>query len=158
MRGTDNFKVGSADAREVPASAESPAIIVNGTGGALFHKNAPDVDSGDSELANGASVTVEVPTWIISASATRVYVLHPERVRVEDVIATDDLTVGDDATIGGDLEVDGDLNHDGTKVGFFATAPAARPEVAKDEGETKKATAAELQEALETLGLIEQAA
>lgn len=152
MRSTDNFKVGSADAKEVPASAESPAIIVNGTGGALFHKNAPDVDSGDSELANGESVTVEVPTWIVSASATRVYVLYPDRVRVEDVIATDDLTVTDDVTIGGDL------NHDGDKAGFFATAPAARPEVAKDEGEEKKATVAELQEALETLGLIEQEA
>jgi hypothetical protein len=57
-----------------------------------------------------------------------------------------------DLVITGGLEIDGDLNHDGSKVGFYGTAPAAKPTVTGSRG--GNAALQPLLTALATLGLI----
>jgi hypothetical protein len=152
IKSYDTFVVGKVFARQIAANPERQAKIVNMTGGKLFYKNEADVDTGDTELANGASVTTEETLWIISETQTKVLVEHLDGLTVQD------FTVNDKTAVIGELEVDGVINHDGAKVGFCGAAPVAPPEVAKEEGEEKKATVAELQEALEALGLIEEEA
>lgn len=141
----------------VYADAQHPAEVLNAAGDALFRKATEDVDSGDTELAPGASVQLTDSQWFVSAGSSEVTVRELKVGEFEDVTAADDLTVRDDVLVGdalvveGEAELNGDLNHDGGKAGFFGTAPAARPK--------KKApaevSAKELAEALETLGLLE---
>ena len=69
------FNVDHTVAKSVSASASDPAQVVNLSGGTLYYKNAADVDSGDSSLANGASVTVTAPNWIVGVSGAPVKVL-----------------------------------------------------------------------------------
>jgi len=148
----------------IAASAETPKEVRNLAGGKVYHKAEPDVDSGDTELAEGGTVQITEGKYFVAASVSEIGVKELKTSTVEDLTTVDDLTVGDDLSVAGDATVtgtanlDGTIDHDGAKVGFFATAPAARPKVAKKEGEEKKATVAELQEALETLGLIEEEA
>lgn len=53
---------------------------------------------------------------------------------------------------GGEMEIDGDLNHDGTNVGFYGTAPGAKPTITGSRG--GNAALASLLTALAGLGLI----
>lgn len=102
---TDSFTVGAVNAVLVAADAENQKKISNGSGGELFYKNASDVDTGDTGLAVGASVTTEENLWIISETQSKVYVQHVEGKTVQDLTTTDDVTVGDDAEVKGKLTV-----------------------------------------------------
>lgn len=145
----------------VPADAEHPVQIINAAGGDLFHKAAPDVDTGDVKLETGESVTTTDGLFLISDVTCEIVVREIEVVTVQDVVAAgdvtagDDLTVGDDATIGdklvvnGEAELNGDLNHDGAKVGFFGKAPVAPSQVKK-----AALTANELATELAKMGLV----
>lgn len=150
--------------RYIHASPQFPVEVVHTAGGVVYHKNKDDVDSGDTELAEAGTVQITEGTFFIAATTATVTVRELTAKTYEDVTSVDDMTVGDDLTVSGDATVtgtanlDGTVDHDGAKAGFFGTAPAERPTVAKKEGEEKKATVAELQEALETLGLIEEEA
>lgn len=130
----------------IAADSEHPMEIHNAAGAAIFHKNAADVDTGDTELAVGSTLEITEGTYFISAASAEINVREVDSKTIDA-----DLTVGDKLTVGGELEANGDLNHDGAKAGFFGTAPAARPK--------KKApaeiSAKELAEGLETLGLLE---
>jgi hypothetical protein len=148
-------------------SAQSPVEVLNAAGAALFYKEADDVDSGDTELAAGASVQITSGQYFISASTSEIVVRELKTEAVEDLTVADDLAVTDDLTVGGDaavtgavsvtgkttakgeLEVDGDLNHDGTKVGFMGSAPVAASTVKKAE-----LTANELATELAKMGLV----
>lgn len=136
-------------------SANQPVTVRNAAGAAAFHKASDDVDSGDTELAAGATVTLTDGQYFISASSTEIVVTELKIGAFEDVAVADDLTVGGDAaiignaTVTGNVEIDGELNHDGAKVGFFGIAPAARPEVKKAE-----LTANELATELAKLGIV----
>lgn len=61
-------------AKSIAASDVDPATIINVSGGTLYYKNAEDVDSGDSSLANGASVEVTSPNWVIGSAVAPVKV------------------------------------------------------------------------------------
>lgn len=142
----------------INASPEFPQEVHNVAGNVVFHKNAADVDSGDTELGEGESVQITEGRYFISTTTSTVVVRELTAKTFEDVATVDDLTVGDKLTVVGEAELDGALNHDGTKAGFLGAAPVAVQEVAKEEGEEKKATVAELQEALEAFGLIKEEA
>lgn len=139
------------------ADAQHPQEVLNAAGSALFRKASEDVDSGDTELAAGASVQLTDSQWFISAGSSEVVVRELKAGDFEDVTAADDLVSGDDATVGdklivnGEAELNGDLNHDGAKAGFFGAAPVAKPNVKP----AAEVNAKELCEALEKLGLIE---
>lgn len=62
-------------AKSVAASEEDPATICNVSGGTLYYKNASDVDTNDSSLANGANVEVSEPNWIVAAANLPVKVM-----------------------------------------------------------------------------------
>lgn len=109
------FNVDHVAAKSVSASASDPAQIVNLSGGTLYYKNAADVDSGDSSLANGASVTVTAPNWVIGVSGAPVKVLV---LRNED---------RGDIGVQAGANIVGALNHDGSTVGLYGVTPAARP-------------------------------
>jgi len=129
----------------IAADPSEPKELHNLGGDAAFYKVAPDVDSGDTELAEGATAEITAGVYVLSTSKTELGVRALENVDVAD-----DLTVSGKVTARGEVEVDGDLNHDGAKAGFFGVAPAARPEVKKEE-----LTAGELALALEELGLVD---
>jgi hypothetical protein len=143
-------------ARFINASPEFPMEVLNAAGGAIFHKNAADVDSGDTELASGSTVQITEGTWFVSTTSAEGVFRELKTVHVEDSIVGDDLTVADDATIGdklvvgGEAELNGDLNHDGAKVGFIGAAPVAAQAVKP----AAEVTAKELCEALEKFGLV----
>lgn len=139
----DLFSVDKFNAYAVSADPINQKRLTNVGGGKLFYKTASDVDTGDTELAVGASVTLEATNWIISESTSRVLVVP----KIGEVVQ--DLTVNDKAYVVGELEVDGDFNHDGSKVGVFGVAPATRPEVKKS-----ALTANELATALATMGIV----
>lgn len=156
--------VGSEAPIYIAADASEPKEVTNTAGGTVYHKAAHDVDSGDTALTKGSSVELTAGAYFISASKSELRVRELDNQDVGDnMTVAGDLAVAGDATVtgaatvdgkfhaAGEAEIDGDINHDGTKVGFFGTAPQARPK--------KKApaevTAKELAEALETLGLLE---
>lgn len=95
----DNFTVGKITAKLINASPENQAKIVNAHGGKLFYKTAPDVDTGDTEVAVGSSVTVEQIVWIISESQSKVAVEHLTGSTVQDLTVSDALTVSGSASI-----------------------------------------------------------
>ena len=96
-------------AKSVAASAKDPATISNVSGGTLYYKNAADVDTGDSTLANGASVEVSEPNWVVAASGAPVKVQILRNADRDDTRTT------------------GKFAHSGTTVGFYGVTPAARP-------------------------------
>jgi hypothetical protein len=140
----------------IDASPEFPKEVLNAAGGVIFHKNAKDVDSGDTELASGSTVQITEGMWFVSTTSAEGVFRELKTGRFEDGVVTDDLTVGDDATIGdklvvnGEAELNGDLNHDGAKVGFIGAAPVAAQAVKP----AAEVTAKELCEALEKFGLV----
>ena len=141
----------------VAADPSEPKEILNLAGAKAFYKTASDVDSGDTELAAGASVTITAGTYFVSASHSEIGVRELDNLIVEDnltVAGTGTVvgaaTIGGKLTADGEAELNGDLNHDGTKVGFFGTAPAAQPDLKP----AAEVTTKELGEALVTLGLI----
>jgi hypothetical protein len=89
VKSYDTFSVGKVDAVEIVADPERQAKITNMTGGKLFYKNAADVDTGDTELANGKSVTTEETLFVISETQTKVLVEHLEGLTVQDLTVTD---------------------------------------------------------------------
>lgn len=141
----------------INASAEFPVEVLNAAGGKLFFKNEKDVDSGDTELASGATVQITEGTFFVSTTSAEGVFRELKTGRFEDGVFTDDLTVADDATIGdklvvnGEVELNGDLNHDGAKIGFFGAAPVAKKNVKP----AAEVSAKELYEALEAYGLLE---
>lgn len=73
---TDIFNVSKTVAKEVSAMPERQAKIIAASE-AIYYKNASDVDSGDTELAKGSSVTTEETLWIISkGTESKVFVEH----------------------------------------------------------------------------------
>jgi hypothetical protein len=62
-------------ALQVTATSRDPATIINGSGGTLYYKNASDVDTGDSSLANDASVEVTAQNWVVAATGAPVKVI-----------------------------------------------------------------------------------
>lgn len=143
IKSYDSFTVGKVDAVQITATPERQAKIHKTEGGKVFYKTAADVDTEDTEIAAGTPVTVEGTVWVISESATKLLVEHPEGLTQQDV------TVNDKLQVEGEAELNGDINHDGSKVGFFGVAPAARPEVKKAE-----LTANELATELAKLGIV----
>jgi len=141
----------------IDASAEFPKEVLNAAGGDIFHKNAEDVDSGDTKLAVGETVVITEGTWFVSTTSAEGVFRELKIGRFQDVAAAGDITAGDDVTVGdklivnGEAELNGDLNHDGAKVGFFGTAPVAR----KNLKPAAEVTAKEIAEALEAYGLTE---
>lgn len=136
----------------IAADPGEPKEVLNLAGAKCFYKNAADVDSGDTELAEGATVTITEGMYFVSASSTELGVRQLENVDIRDNLSVAGTgTVTGKLTAKGEVEIDGDLNHDGSKVGFYGTAPVAKPNV-KPKAEV---SAAELCEALEKLGLIE---
>lgn len=139
----EQFRLGKT-ARLINASPTYQATITNGSGGKIFYKTSEDVGTGDTEIAVGASVTVENIVWVISATNSTVTVTHPTGGTFQDIVVTDKLMAK------GEAEIDGALNHDGETAGFFGKTPAKQPDVAA----AGSVTAKELCEALETLGLV----
>lgn len=147
------------EATYVAADAHHPVEVLNAGARDVFHKNAPDVDSGDTKLEAGKTVELTDGAWFVTAAATTELNVRD----MDNVHVGDDLSVAGDATVSGaasvagklhaegEVEIEGDLNHDGTKVGFFGTAPVAKPNVKP----AAEVSAKELCEALEKLGLIE---
>lgn len=112
----------------ISADSRHPKEVLNVAGAALFHKTAPDVDSGDTELAVGSAVQITDGTYFVTLSSTEINVHELETVSAEDVTAVDDLTVGDDlkvaglATVGETLAVTGVTTPSGG-----VAAPSALP-------------------------------
>lgn len=127
------------DAVYVDASAEFPKQVFHGPGGKLFHKNADDVDNGDSETAAAATLEISEGTWFVSDTSTEIV------VRDVKVTTTDRIVVA------GEAQIKGELNHDGTKIGFFGAAPVAKKNVKP----AAEVSAKEIYEALEAYGLLE---
>jgi hypothetical protein len=155
----------SDEATYVAADSRHPVEVLNAAGRDCFHKNAPDVDSGDTKLELGKSVELTEGAWFVTAAgSTELNVREMDSVHVNDnlsvagtAVVTGATTLSGAATVGGKLhaegevEVEGDINHDGTKVGFFGVAPAERPNVKP----AAEVSAKELCEALEKLGLVQ---
>lgn len=145
------------EATYVAADPSEPKEVLNLAGAKCFYKNAADVDSGDTELAAAATVTITEGTYFVSASSSEIGVRELDNLQVGDnmtvagtAAVAGAASVGGKLTAKGEVEIDGDLNHDGAKVGFFGTAPAAQPDLKP----AAEVTAKELGEALVTLGLI----
>lgn len=141
----------------IDASTEFPKEVLNAAGGKIFFKNAADVDSGDTELASGATTVITEGTWFVSTTSAEGVFRDLKVGRFQDVAAAGDITAGDDVTVGdklivnGEAELNADLNHDGAKIGFFGVAPAARKNVKP----AAEVNAKEICEALEAYGLLE---
>lgn len=121
LESIDTFNVGKVTPKLINASPTNQAKIINGGGGALFYKSADDVDTGDTELAVGASVTVEAVNWIISASRSNVMIEHPQGLAPQDVTVGDDLVVKDTLAVTGTTALTGAL----TPTGGVVSASAA---------------------------------
>lgn len=98
---SDTFVVGKTKAKLIYATPQWQAKIINGGGSKLFYKTEADVDTGDTEVAVGASVTVENVVFIISEGRSNVTIEHKEAPSYQDVTITDDLTVTDSLTVSG---------------------------------------------------------
>jgi len=120
LESIDTFNVGKVKPVLINASPTSQAKIMNGGGGALFYKTAEDVDTGDTELAVGASVTVEAVNWIISASRSTVLIEHPVGLAVQDATIGDDLSVKDTLTVTGATTLTGGVATATAAPGFYA--------------------------------------
>lgn len=70
----DTFSVGSVTAVEVVGTPEVEKKITAGAGGKLCYKTTSAVTTSDTEIAEGTSIQVETPIWLISASQTAVIV------------------------------------------------------------------------------------
>lgn len=153
MKSATRITVSSDEATYVAADRQHPVEILNAGTHDVFHKNARDVDSGDTKLEAGKTVELTEGAWFITAAAsTELNVRDMDNVHVGDNLTVDGAgTVTGKLHAEGEVEIEGDLNHDGTKVGFFGTAPVAKPNVKP----AAEVNAKELCEALEKLGLIE---
>lgn len=138
------------DAVFIDASVDHPVEVLNAAGGKLFHKNAADVDSGDTELATGVVVTITEGTWFVSPTSAEAVVREIKVANVASINSAGDATIGGNLALTGKATVTGDAKFNG-KVGFYGTAPVARP----DKKPVAEITAKEIGEALVTLGLIE---
>lgn len=149
--------INSTEATYIAADNSHPVEVLNAAGRACFHKNAPDVDSGDTELEVGKAVELTDGAWFVTAAGTTELNVR----EMDSVVVGDDLTVAGNAavsgaaTVGGKLhaegevEIEGELNHDGAKVGFFGSAPVAQSTVKK-----AALTANELATELAKMGLV----
>lgn len=139
------------EATYVAADPSEPKEVLNLAGAKAFYKTAKDVDSGDTELAEGKAVSITEGTYFVSASRSEIGVRELDNVAIGDNLSVAGTAhVVGKTTLDGEAELNGDLNHDGTKVGFFGTAPAAQPDIKP----AAEATAKEICEALVTLGLV----
>jgi hypothetical protein len=133
-----HLSVGAVKALPISASDRDPATIINSSGGTLYYKNASDVDSGDDSLANGSSVEVTEPNWIIGSASTHVLVLrnddrgdspYPEsREPIRTVagpVKSGTQTIG--GTLAGVAETDTVLYDKTTKSFFVNEGTAASP-------------------------------
>lgn len=116
----DTFVQGKITPRLINASPTSQAKIVNGSGSKLFYKTASDVDTEDTEIAVGASATVEQVVWIISAGRSNVLLEHPTGLAIEDVTIGDDLVVKDTLKVTGATTPTGGLVTATAAPGFYA--------------------------------------
>jgi hypothetical protein len=141
----------SDEATYISADAHHPIEVLNAAGRACFHKNARDVDSGDTELALGSAVELTEGAWFVTAAGTtELNVREMDSVFVNDNLAVAGVAkVSGAATVGGKLhaegevEIEGELNHDGAKVGFNGSVPVA-PSVVKKAALTANELATEL--------------
>lgn len=85
----------------IAADPSFPRQIVNVAGGVVYHKNASDVDSGDTELAKLGTVQITEGKYFISATKSEIVVRELKVVNVEDLTTVGDVTVGDDLTVAG---------------------------------------------------------
>lgn len=97
----DSFTQGKTVPRLINASPTSQAKIINGAGGKLFYKTSSDVDTEDTEIAVGASATVEAVNWIISESRSQVLIERPVGSSVQDLTVADDVTISDTLKVKG---------------------------------------------------------
>lgn len=120
LESIDSFTQGKTVARLINASPTNQAKIINGAGGKLFYKTSSDVDTEDTEIAVGASATVEAVVWIISESRSQVLVEHPQGSTTQDSTVSDDLKVGDTLTVTGAATLTGGVATATAAPGFYA--------------------------------------
>ena len=116
----DSFKVGKITAKLINATPTDQRRIFNGSGGKLFYKTSSNVSISDTEVAVGASVTVEQVVWIISETSSRVLVEHLIGDIGQDVTATDELVSKGTLKVTGASTLTGGVALPTAAPGFYA--------------------------------------
>ena len=131
--------VGATKAIFLAGSPERQVKIANGGEKKVFYKNASDVDTGDTEIAAGASATLEESVWVISESTgAHITVSHPEGQTVQDLTVADDLTISGSLTVTEGVTATGTSTIAGTVPGVYAWAPPTAESGTDTKGVEKK--------------------
>lgn len=101
--GASRITIRSDEATYIPADAHHPVEVLNAAGRACFHKNARDVDSGDTELAVGSVVELTDGAWFITAAGTT-------ECNVRDL---DNVAVGNNLSVAGTAAFTGAITPSG---------------------------------------------
>lgn len=103
----DTYTIDDTKAVVVGADTATQKKLHNLGPDSFYYKATDDVDSGDTEVASGATATFTATQWIISAGNSRILQEHLVGTTSQDSTILDDLSVGDDASVTDDLTVTG---------------------------------------------------
>jgi len=108
----------------------------------------------DTQVFGDFAIMTESVKDSEAPDVTRFYIRNNGNVTINGGLAVgENVDPGDNnLKVVGNVEIDGDLNHDGSNVGFYGTAPVAKPTVTGSKG--GNAALASLITALAGLGLI----